>query len=181
MRRKAYAMEIIGKRAQKNKRAGIVYDKQKNKLCRRDSLFQKDLTRKAFGSMHATKIGIVGRTYNRFLHAPYKQAAKRLAEIDVHLKTLIPNDFFQASKLSLPKFNDNYHQNFDEQSGDVEGRQDPSSSYAYKASNGPPQRWGHVSITWSGDNQVATKRHKVHEACCFVFDLGAFVLNCKET
>ena len=30
MRRKPYAMEIIGKRAQKNKRAGIVYDKQKS-------------------------------------------------------------------------------------------------------------------------------------------------------
>ena len=106
-------MEIIGKRAQKNKRAGIVYNKQKNELCRRDSLFQKDLTRKAFGSMHATKIGIVGRTYNRFLRAPYKQAVKRLDKTDVHFETLITNGFFKASKLSLLKFNDDHHQNFD--------------------------------------------------------------------
>jgi hypothetical protein len=40
MLRKTYAMEIIGKRAQKINRAGIVCD-EKNWLCRRDNLFQK--------------------------------------------------------------------------------------------------------------------------------------------
>ena len=110
---------------------------------------------------------MVGRTYNRFLRAPYKQAAKRFDKTDVHFETLITNGFFQASKLSLLKFNDDHHQNFDEQSGNMEGRKDSSSSYTYKASN-PPQRRGHVSLTWSCVN-------KVHEACCLVFDSGAFV------
>ena len=108
---------------------------------------------------------MVGHTYNRFLRVPYKQAAKRLARTDVHFETLIANGFFQASKLSLLKFNDDHHQNFDEQSGNVEGRQDPSSSYTYKASNGPPQRRGHVSLTWSLNNQATTKFTRLVVSC----------------